>query len=252
MEVSIISIGNEVLKGHTANSNYTFLSRQLTLLGNHIKRGYTVSDDRDEIGYALTESLKSSDLIVTTGGLGPTYDDITLASISSALGIRMVLDDRSLAMIRNRLASRGFPMTEERKKMAMIPEGSEPILNTVGSAPGVLITNSRKLILSLPGVPQEMEAIFSSIRGRFKNPDIFYYEESLVFPGVTEGELAPLIRTEMKQKGDSIYIKSHPETMPGGGFQVNLEISCYGRDEASARISVQKELELFRNKFMKI
>lgn len=252
MEIAIITIGNEVLKGHTSNSNYTFLSRQLTLLGNHVRRGYTVSDNFEEIDYALKESLKVSDLVVTTGGLGPTYDDITIASIASALGIRLIMDDRSLAMIRERLASKGFPLTEERKKMALIPEGSEPLFNAVGSAPGVLIKYSGRLILSLPGVPSEMEGIFRSVRERFKNPDIFYYEESQIFPNVTEGELAPLIRSEMKQKGDSIYIKSHPESIPDGGFRVNLEISCYGKDEYTARSSVRDELELFRKKFLKL
>lgn len=251
MEIAIITIGNEVLKGHTPNSNYTFLARQLTLLGNHVRRAYTVSDNFEEIKYALIESLEVSDLVVTTGGLGPTYDDITIASIASALGIRMVVDERSLAMIKERLATRGFPLTEERKKMAMIPEGSEPLFNAVGSAPGVLINYSGRLILSLPGVPSEMEGIFRSVRERFKNHDIFYYEESQVFPNVTEGELAPMIKTEMKQKGDFIYIKSHPESIPGGGFQVNLEISCYGKDEPTARSSVQDELELFRKKFLR-
>ncbi|MFG1449938.1 MAG: molybdopterin-binding protein [Thermoplasmataceae archaeon] len=251
MEISIISIGNEVLKGHTSNSNYTFIARQSTLMGNHVRRGYTVSDDPAEISWALGDALSHSDLIITTGGLGPTYDDMTLESIAGALNLSLENNSDAMEMLRKRMLPRNIPLTQERMKMAVLPKGSEPVFNPVGSAPGVLITHNGRQILCLPGVPQEMEAIFNSIRERFQNSDLHYYEESLEFPGTMEGEMAPLIKEEMKKLGDRLYIKSHPLSGSGSGYSVMLEISSYNEDYSEARKLVKEELELFRKTFGK-
>lgn len=251
MEIAIISIGNEVLKGHTSNSNYTFLARQSTLMGNHVKRGYIVSDDPCEISWAIGEAMSHASLIITTGGLGPTYDDMTLESIAKALNLSLVKNDAALEMLRTRMIPRKIPLTPERMKMAELPEGSEPIFNPVGSAPGVLIKHSGRQILCLPGVPQEMEAIFNSVKERYQNPDLHYYEESLEFPGTMEGEMAPLIKEEMKKFGDRLYIKSHPLSGSASGYSVMLEISSYNKDAKEAERLVREELELFRKKFGK-
>ncbi len=124
----ILTIGNEILMGRTINTNATYIASRLTLLGFHVRRVTTIGDDVNEIANAVKEIVDRGPLIlVTSGGLGPTYDDMTSEGIAKGLGLRLVMNEDALKELKEKYQSRGLPLTEERLKMALMPEGSKPI-----------------------------------------------------------------------------------------------------------------------------
>jgi nicotinamide-nucleotide amidase len=180
-----------------------------------------VSIVRDEID-AIAEDIKRSlaggaQLIFTCGGLGPTDDDLTLAGIAAALGRKLTVDATARELVERRyheLASRGYvahsEMTEERLKMATLPEGAQPIENPVGAAPAVVIKVDNTHIVSLPGVPAELKAIVEGplqdlLTGLFGRGS--YREREITVGGGDESELASVIR-EVSRLHPNVYIKS--------------------------------------------
>lgn len=217
MIIEILCVGNELLYGITLNSNAHWLAAEIANAGGTVKRITVVSDDLFEISTALKESLaRKPAILVTTGGLGATYDDLTLEGVALALGKKVVLDSRAVGMLKASYARRklNYELTEARLKMAIIPEGSTPIENPVGSAPGVVEQAGGTKIFCLPGVPSEMKAIFEGhilplIKesvGRFVMKEVNYNVK-----GVTEAMLAPamakLVRSHPRA---AIYLKTHP------------------------------------------
>ncbi len=166
--VEILIIGSEILAGDVLDTNSHWLCRQFVSRGVRVARMATLPDDPVVIGEALLASLvRRPALILTCGGLGPTIDDLTLAAIGAALGRPLAQDAAAYAMVQNLYAAlydRGevttSEMTPARTKMSVLPAGSEPLANSVGAAPGVLVTEGSTLIASLPGVPAELKAIF--------------------------------------------------------------------------------------------
>ncbi|PWV36794.1 MAG: competence damage-inducible protein A, partial [Desulfurococcaceae archaeon] len=159
---SVLAIGNEVVQGRVLNTNAQYLGRRLTLLGYDVVLSASVPDRMElivEILRIATDRF-SSDLIVTTGGLGPTYDDITSEALSKYLGEEHVVNEEALEMVRQKYVARGLGLTPERIKMAMMPKSAKPIPNPIGTAPGILVKKGNKLFVSLPGVPSEMQAIW--------------------------------------------------------------------------------------------
>jgi nicotinamide-nucleotide amidase len=160
MNAAVLSIGNEVLSGRTLDTNFQFLARLLEEHGAKLVAHETVPDERAAIGEALRLALARADLVVTTGGLGPTADDLTVEAIAAFFGLPVALDEAVLDSIRKRWAlwARG-PMPESNARQAMLPRGAEAWPNPVGSAPGVHIAKDGKDVVLLPGVPEEMAAL---------------------------------------------------------------------------------------------
>ena len=166
--VEILAIGNELLAGDVLDTNSHWLCRQLAARGARVSRMATLPDDMATIGEALLAALsRYPALIVTCGGLGPTADDLTVAAQAAALGRALAEDPTAYAMVRDFYATlfrRGEvttpDMTLARAKMAVLPADAEPLPNSVGAAPGVLMSEGETLIAALPGVPAEMKAIF--------------------------------------------------------------------------------------------
>ncbi len=164
----IIVVGREILTGRTLDTNSNWLAKRITALGGNVKRVVVVDDKIDSIcGEVKTALGNNSYLIVTTGGLGPTADDKTLEALAIAAGLHMELIAEALDFVKGRYTffkEQGFidsdEVTPSRKKMAIFPKGAEMIPNPVGAAPGVKLWAGKTLILSLPGVPKEMRAIF--------------------------------------------------------------------------------------------
>ena len=217
MIIEILCVGNELLSGITLNSNAHWLAAQIASVGGKVKRVTVVGDDLYEISAAVNESLaRKPAILITTGGLGATYDDLTLEGVAIALGKKVVLDVRAVNMLKKSYAVRGldYELTEARLKMARIPEGSTPMQNLLGSAPGVLVQAGDTRIFCLQGVPPEMKAIFERrimplIKegvGRFVAQEINYSVR-----GVTEAMMAPaLARIVGSHPRDAIYLKTHP------------------------------------------
>ncbi len=209
----IIPIGNELLIGRIVDTNSAWLARRLTFLGYKVIRIVKVPDDLDEIVEEVRRGLSRAEVILTTGGLGPTYDDKTLEAVAKALERKLVLNEEALKMVESFYKKKNLPMTKERIKMAMLPEGSKPIPNEVGAAPGALIEVEGSILASLPGVPAEMKTMFEKHLQPLleeRAPPRKLWECSIQIKGVPESSLAPFLE-EMARKYPKSYIKSHPK-----------------------------------------
>ncbi|MEM1742412.1 MAG: molybdopterin-binding protein, partial [Nitrososphaerota archaeon] len=161
-------MGYEILDGRILNTNAKWLAEKITSMGGRVVRMVTVGDVVDEIASVIKDALKRKvNWIITTGGLGPTYDDLTLEGVAKALKRKLVLNKTAYEMIKERyrmLAEKGVvespEITQSRLKMAMLPRGAKPLRNRVGSAPGVLLRYGKTWIACLPGVPAELYSIF--------------------------------------------------------------------------------------------
>jgi nicotinamide-nucleotide amidase len=160
MKCEIVTIGTELLLGDTVNTNAAWLSRQLALYGISLYQQRTVGDNRKRIVKVLRESLEENDIVITTGGLGPTVDDITRECAAEVLGADLVINTEALEKITGFFKSRGYEMAENNRKQAMFPAGSTILDNEVGTAPGCLFEKGNKTLVLLPGPPHELTHMF--------------------------------------------------------------------------------------------
>lgn len=217
--MEIVCVGNELLIGRTLNTNATWLARRATSLGMTVKRITVVSDDVEEIAKAIQEVLqRKPHFAITTGGLGPTFDDKTLEGISKALDLKLEVNEKALDMIKQRYETyrkegriEKVELTPPRVKMATLPQGAQPLHNAAGTAPGVMLKVGKTFLLVLPGVPPEMEAIFEeSVAPLLKKAagKVTFFETSLYADNIVESTLAPLIDQAMRDN-PHVYVKSH-------------------------------------------
>jgi nicotinamide-nucleotide amidase len=156
MRAEIVTTGTELLLGQIDDTNATYLARQLRDLGIDLFFRTTVGDNELRITQALELALARADLVITTGGLGPTVDDVTRDAVARATGRPLVVFPDLLAQIETFFQSIGATMTENNSRQAHLPEGSIPIENPVGTAPGFIVEDERGTIITLPGVPREL------------------------------------------------------------------------------------------------
>ena len=155
----IITIGDEILIGQTVDTNSAWIGMQLNLLGVMVSRITSVSDRREEIRSALSEALGRTGLVLMTGGLGPTSDDITKETLAEYFGSKLVTDEEVLAVVTERLRKRNLEMTDNNRRQALVPDNCTVLANHMGTAPGMLFNEDGKIIISMPGVPSEMKHI---------------------------------------------------------------------------------------------
>lgn len=165
--VEILVVGNELLRGEILDTNTHWLCRLINSRGGRVTRVTLLPDIEEEVAEAVRSAIaRGVDVVFTSGGLGPTDDDLTLAAVARGAGVALALDATAREMVRQRyddfhaqgvLAEGG--LNPFREKMAWLPMGAEPLHNPVGTAPGVLLRAGRSVIISLPGVPPELEAI---------------------------------------------------------------------------------------------
>lgn len=152
----ILAIGDELLSGETVDSNSSYLDGLLEKIGWHVTRHYTVPDDLDAIASAFEEASARADLVLSTGGLGPTRDDLTLEGLSRALGCGLRRDEAVIEHIRARFRSFGREMTPNNERQAMVPEIGEVLENEVGTAPSFTAKLNGADVYLMPGVPREV------------------------------------------------------------------------------------------------
>ena len=162
MVAKIICVGDELLSGNTLNTNAQFLSKRLLNLGVDVFSQAVVGDDKAAIREALNSALKQNDLVILTGGLGPTEDDLTKETVAEVLNKKLVLHKESLEKIEEYFFKTGRIMPECNKKQAMLPVGSIVMPNPNGTAPGCIIEEGKKVIILLPGPPKELEGMFNN------------------------------------------------------------------------------------------
>jgi len=159
-EVELVTIGDELLLGFTIDTNGAYIARRLAELGIAIRRRTAVGDTRDAIAAAVREALERTGAVITTGGLGPTTDDLTRDAVAAVFGRELRVDEAHLEWMRTRWRSRfGRDMPESNRRQAMIPERARKLDNRHGSAPGVLIEDERGFVVLLPGVPRELRGM---------------------------------------------------------------------------------------------
>jgi molybdenum cofactor synthesis domain-containing protein len=252
--IEIVSVGNELLLGNTVNTNASWLAAQATSVGSEVSRITTIGDTLSEISGAVKESLRRApDFLIITGGIGPTFDDMTLKGVARALGRRVRLDRDAVKMIRGHYARRfkgkRIKLTGPRLKMACIPNGGIPLPNPIGTAPGVLLTANRTQIFCLPGVPSEAKAIFQTsvlARIRAEAGGRSYVESWLKISGIMESSLAPIIDRVMSRE-PGVYIKSHPRGVENNKPQIELHFSTF----APARATGNRTLRAAVNEMKK-
>lgn len=244
---SICTIGDEILIGQIVDTNSSHISRMLNSLGIRVTRMLSIGDDRDVIIDGLTSELEKNDIVIVTGGLGPTKDDITkqaLADLSGASAYRT--DERQLEIIHRILSSRGLDVLDINRAQASVPETCEVIPNRLGTAPVMVFRFpeerfGRKAVLySLPGVPFEalgaLEDVSEDIRKNFQISDI--YHKTVMTFGIPESQLAKML----DQWEDSLPSDMHLAYLPNPLTGVRLRLSIYGsgsKDEEMARVEAE-------------
>lgn len=161
LRCEILSTGDEVLTGAVADTNAAFLADQMGGLGFEVARHTTVGDDRAMLGETFHKLAQVADVVLCTGGLGPTVDDLTTEVTAEVLGAKLKLDAPALAHMEALWAARGRPMPENNRKQALIPEPAEVLENPIGTAPGFTVRLGRAQFFFMPGVPREMKRMFA-------------------------------------------------------------------------------------------
>ncbi len=165
MDAYLLSIGDELLIGQTVNTNAAWLGERLSLMGLEVVEGRTLTDRSDRIRAALHDACAAADLVVITGGLGPTHDDLTKVAVADFLGVEMHRDDVLWERIQTYYTERDRPVPERAAQIADMPAGFEKLANPIGTAPGLRFqgeASNGALLIVLPGVPAEMKAIFDA------------------------------------------------------------------------------------------
>ncbi len=159
-KASIISVGNELLTGQTLDSNSAYISSRLLSAGLPVVGVFATADEIDSIVKSLERATSDSDIVVMTGGLGPTDDDITRQALAKFLDVQLELQGELLEQLKMFFAKRSIEMPQRCEAQAYVPAGAKPLLNKLGSAPGIVTEYQNKKIVVLPGVPAEMKQIF--------------------------------------------------------------------------------------------
>jgi len=248
LNASILSIGNELLIGDTVNTNASWVGRFLTEQGFRVQQVRTISDEPDAIRNAVSQCLGSSDLVISTGGLGPTHDDITKRVVADLFGLKLVSDERVLEAVRRRAEERGLVFTPARREQAMVPEGCLAIPNPKGTAPGMWIEREGRALVLLPGVPYEMRAlmeggVYEQICKQFPQREV-YATHYLKTAGVAESTLSDEVIGDLQgwlSNGNGVaYLPS-----PSG---VMLRVSRSGESSREAEEELRPLVNFIRQK----
>lgn len=240
MRIEIVTIGDELLLGYTIDTNAAHLGRELATIGVEIVRRTTCGDSADSIASAVRDALDRSDGVITTGGLGPTSDDLTKQSIAALFGRGMVLDDAHLAWMRDRWAKRWpeRPMPEANIQQAMLPDGARKLTNNHGSAPGIFLEDERgRWVAMLPGVPREMRGMLADtllplVRERLGAVQRVVRSRTLRSTGVAESLVADRIAALPGGVGD-VELAYLPNVE---GVDLRLTVRGLPPEEADARL----------------
>jgi nicotinamide-nucleotide amidase len=241
MRIEVVTIGDELLLGYTIDTNAAHLARELAAVGVEIVRRTTCGDTAESIGAAVRDALDRADGVITTGGLGPTSDDLTKPAIAALFGRRMVLDEEHLAWMRDRWATRWpeRPMPEANVQQAMLPEGARKLTNRHGSAPGIFLEDARRRwVAMLPGVPREMRGMLADtllplVRERVDGVPRVVRSTTLRTTGVAESLAADRIGTIEGGVGD-VGLAYLPNV---DGVDLRLTVRDLPPDEADARLA---------------
>lgn len=237
MKCTLITIGDELLIGQVIDTNSAFIAQHLNEIGIAIHRRIAISDQLDEIQNSIREAWKTSTIIITTGGLGPTKDDITKKALAEMFGVGFQRDEQTYRHVKAFFESRNVPFLPVNEQQADVPENAHVLFNARGTAPGMWFENDGKLLISLPGVPYEMEYLLQTyvierLQNQFNVPALYY--AYIQTSGLGESFLAKKIEHIESQLGDKISLAFLPSPMA-----VNLRLS--------GNIEQKEEIDFFAN-----
>lgn len=244
MNAEILSIGTELLLGQIVDTNAAYLANVLANLGINLYFKTTVGDNPQRIIQAMEQACQRADLIITTGGLGPTSDDLTVETIAHYFQEELVIDQPSLEKIKHFFDLRQIPMADNNKKQALRPKGAAIIPNPVGTAPGVLLEKDNKIVISLPGVPKEMykmveETVIPFLKQRLGKDRMIIKSRTLRLAGIGESNAE-------KEVLDLITNQSNPTVAPyAKEFEVHLRLTAKAENESKADLllnQIEKEV----------
>ncbi|AFZ47783.1 competence/damage-inducible protein cinA [Cyanobacterium stanieri PCC 7202] len=236
MNAEIICIGTEILLGDILNSNSQYLALELARLGIPHYYQTVVGDNLNRIHSIIKTALERSSILIFTGGLGPTPDDLTTEAIASYFQTTMVEDREIIEDIKQKFASRGREMTANNYKQALIPQGALVLPNKTGTAPGIMWEKDSKLILTFPGVPSEMKQMWQDtaipfLKSKGWGKEIIY-SEMLRFRGIGESSLA--------QKVNHLFDLANPTVAPYASHgEVRLRVSTKAQSAEEAKKIIQ-------------
>jgi nicotinamide-nucleotide amidase len=196
MKAAIITIGDELLIGQTIDTNSAWIGAELSKSGFDVRRITSIHDRREDIIYALNEATGKTDVVLITGGLGPTSDDITKETLCEFFGTHLILNNEVLIMIEQMMSQRNFPMNEKNRRQAEVPESCRVLKNAQGTAPGMWFERDGTIYISMPGVPHEMkylmtELILPELNKRFTSQTIIH--RNIMTYGTFESKLAEIL-----------------------------------------------------------
>lgn len=239
MKTSIIAVGTELLFGQTVNTNATYLSKNLNLMGFDVMYHFVVGDNPERLREKIGQAYEDTDLVILTGGLGPTQDDLTKEMVADYFGAEMYFDERAADEIRAFYASRGGKMPENNLKQAYLPAGCTPLYNASGTAPGFAYEKDGKVVMCFPGPPRELKWLFEN-GGRqyleqFMDKKMYYRVIRTIGRGesdlemdlmpLIDGQTDPTIATYAKEGECTIRIASQRDTVEEAKAAVDEMIS---------------------------
>lgn len=249
MNAEIITIGDEILIGQIVDTNSVFIAKELNKIGVSVHQISSIKDEKDHIINAIKEAESRTDIIIITGGLGPTKDDVTKHTLCTYFDDVLVPDVTVLNHLNRLLTSKNIPVSEINKQQALVPSKAQVLHNEYGTAPGMYFTKKGKTIISLPGVPFEMEAllvneVIPKLIAAYKMPYIVH--KTIVTQGMPESVLANKITAWENQLPKVIKLAY----LPSIGF-VKLRLSSVGKNkeelEKSILAQIDKLLEIIGN-----
>ena len=243
MRLELINIGDELLIGQTINTNASWIGQFLSEQGVRVSKSIVIQDEKMDIVTQLTECLNRADVVIITGGLGPTKDDITKITLCEYFEGNLVMHEPTLKLITDYFAARGRAMLETNVQQALIPDVCTVLTNLNGTAPGMWFERNGKIVVSLPGVPYEMKPLMTDevlprLKERFEFADIF--QMSVMTTGIGESFLAEKIsdwETKLRQEGLSLAY------LPSPGI-VRLRVTSYkGQSDRNRVYELVQELK---------
>jgi nicotinamide-nucleotide amidase len=228
LNAEIIAIGSEMLTPFRLDTNSLWLTERLNSMGVEVKLKTVVGDDEARLEETVRDAMKRSEIVIATGGLGPTEDDITRKIFARVLKRQLILEDAILEKLRARFARRNMPMPEINARQALVIHGAQILENDNGTAPGMLITEGKRTIVLLPGPPREMKPIFDALVApvlKQRAGDMLIVRRTLSIFGLGESavdELAAPIYTKYQNPSTTILFKDG---------QIELHLTAQARNE---------------------
>ena len=241
MHAEILSIGTELLMGELVDTNSSFLASELAKLGIEVRWVTKVGDDPDRLFEAIERASNRSDVTLTSGGLGPTSDDLTRETIARVCGEEMAVQDDLLEHLKSLFAGRGFPMPETNVKQATLIPSAEAISNPMGTAPGWWVERNDQVIVAMPGPPREIQRMWEhevAPRLRERNAGVAIATRNLKTFGISEGGLDEILSPLFKSENPVLGIYSKQD-----GIHLRAIATAATEEEASALI-VPMETEI--------